>query len=56
MSFTSKNKNIQDIVECGKNHHSNIMSTVPSASSSTSGTTTTISLSAATVREVRFYL
>ncbi|CAH8608960.1 unnamed protein product [Schistosoma guineensis] len=54
LSFTSKSKNIQDIVECGKNHHSNIISTVPSASSSTSGTTTTISLSAATVRELLY--
>ncbi|CAH8616967.1 unnamed protein product [Schistosoma bovis] len=43
LSFTSKNKNIQDIVEC-----------VPSASSSTNGTTTTISLSAATVRELLY--
>ncbi|CAI2732527.1 unnamed protein product [Schistosoma spindalis] len=54
LSFTSKNKNIQDIVECGKSHHSNVISTVPSANNSTSGTTTTISLSAATVRELLY--
>ncbi|CAH8614712.1 unnamed protein product [Schistosoma margrebowiei] len=54
LSITSKSKNIQDIVECGKNHHSNIISTVPSASSSTSGTKTTISLSAATVQELLY--
>lgn len=55
MSLPSKNKSIQDIIESGKNHHSNIVSTVSSVSSSTSSSTTTsIPLSAATVRELLY--